>query len=190
MKEILNSYILPSGVLFTFIATCINIYFTRQTSKTAKYIDTITSERIKWLSLIRNEISELIATISETLIYYKEEIDEIESQNPDENYITDINYKYQLHYFDTLTRNSLTFKENVSYEDITKRLYILKLRFNPTEDFETLNLIQYFINYYKSEYKSKSDIEEAYEKINKLVVNIQSLLKNEWEKVKKESKGK
>ncbi|WP_294226179.1 hypothetical protein [uncultured Chryseobacterium sp.] len=190
MKEILNSYILPSGVLFTFIATCINIYFTRQSSKTSKYIDTITAERIKWLSLIRGEISELIAIISETLIYYTEEIDNIESRNPDDNYMSNAQYEYQSHYFDTLTKNSLNFREKIDYEDVIKRLHILKLRFNPVEDIETLDLIQYFINYYTDKYKSKKDIEEANEKINNLVINIQLLLKDEWEKVKKESKGK
>lgn len=190
MKDFFNTYILPSGVLLTFVATCINIYYTRQNSKKAKYIDTITSERIKWLSTIRTDISELIAVISETLIFYKYEIDQIESQNPDENYIADTNYKYQLHYFDSTTKNSLKFKEQVEYETIAKKLYILQLRFNPTEDYGTLNLIRFFIDFYKSEYKSKSDIEEADKTINELVINIQSMLKSEWEKVKRESKGK
>ena len=190
MKEFLNDYILPSGILFTFIATCINIYYTRENSKKSKYIDTITTERIKWLGVIRTEISELITIISETLIYYENEIDEIESQNPDESYINDTNYKYQLHYFDSLTKNSLKFKSQIEYDDITKRLYILKLRFNPIEDIQTLSLIQFFIDYYKNEYKSKSDIDDANKKIDELVTNIQTLLKDEWEKVKKESKGK
>lgn len=189
VKDFFNTYILPSGVILTFVATCINIYYTRQNSKKGKYIDTITSERIKWLSIIRTDISDLIAVISETLIFYKYEIDQIESQNPDESYIADTNYKYQLHYFDSITKNSLKFKEQVEYETIVKKLYILQLRFNPIEDSGTLNLIRFFIDFYKSEYKSKSDIEEANKVINDLVIDIQSLLKKEWEKVKRESKG-
>lgn len=190
MKEFFSTYILPSGVLFTFIATCVNIYYTRQSSKKSKYIDTITSERIKWLSLIRNEISEIISIISETLIFYSEEINNIESQNPDENYIADTNYKFQIHYFDSQTRKPLKFKDHVEYENIIKRLYILKLRFNPLEDQDILYIIQYFIKFYNIEFKSKADITEAQLEIENLVKNTQSLLKNEWEKVKSESEGK
>jgi len=189
MKEFFSTYILPSGVLFTFIATCVNIYYTRQSSKKSKYIDTITSERIKWLSIIRNEISEIISIISETLIFYSEEINNIESQNPDENFVTDTNYEYQIHYHDSKTTKPLKFKDYVEYEDIIKRLYILKLRFNPTVDADVLNIIQYFIKFYTSEYKSKADISEAKLEVEKLVKNTQALLKNEWEKIKSESKG-
>lgn len=190
MKEILNVYIVPIGVLLTFIATSLNIYYTRKNLKTSKYIDTITSERIKWLSAIRTDISELVSLISITLNFYAEEIENIESQNPNENYIDDINYQYHLHYFDSLTKNSFNEAEKVSYSDITKRLYVLKLRFNPKEDIVTLDIIQHFIDFYKNEYKSTLDIEQAEGKIKELINNIQIMLKNEWDKVKYESTGK
>lgn len=190
MKEIFTSYILPSGIILTFIGTCFTIYFTRRNLKTSKYIDTITSERIKWLSIIRTDISEFIAIVTQTLILYTEEIENLESQNPNEEYINDVNYKYHLHYFDSRTMNSFSFSSKVNYGDIIKKLYILKLRFNPIEDSQTLSILNYFINFYKSEYKSRGDIKEAYLKIDSLVQSIQSILKNEWEKVKKESIGK
>lgn len=100
MKEIFNYYLLPSGVLLTFIATTVNIYYTRKNLKTTKYIDTITSERIKWLSIIREEITHLVSIISETLILHKRIIEDTESQNPSEKYMNDVNYEYQRHYFD------------------------------------------------------------------------------------------
>lgn len=190
MKEILNDYILPSGVLLTFIAATVNIYYTRKNLKTTKYIDTITSERIKWLSIIREEITHLISIISETLILHKRSIEDVESQNPSENYKNDINYEYQKHYFDSLNANSLTFKDKIDFQEIIKKLYILKLRFNPKEDLEILNSIQYFIDFYIQKYISENDIKNAKKQINSLSDQTQILLKKEWEKVKLETKGK
>lgn len=190
MKEILNDYILPSGVLLTFIATSFNIYFTRKNLKTTKYIDTITSERIKWLSIIREEITHLASNISETLIIHNEVIEDIESQNPSQQYMDDVNYEYQKHYFDSLNKNSLKFQDKTNFQEIIKKLYLLKLRFNPKEDIEILYLIQYFIDFYMLKYISSHKLKEAKTNVNKLTEQTQMLLKREWEKVKLETKGK
>lgn len=190
MKEILNDYILPSGVLLTFMASTVNIYYTRKNLKTTKYIDTITSERIKWLSIIREEITQLISIISETLILHKRIIEDFESQNPNEKYMTDVNYEYQKHYFDSLNANSLIFKDKIDFREIIKRLYVLKLRFNPKEDLEILNSIEYFIDFYTQKYVSDTDIKNAKKQMNNLSDQTQMLLKKEWEKVKFETKGK
>lgn len=190
MKEILNDYIVPSGVLLTFVAATVNIYYTRKNLKTTKYIDTITSERIKWLSIIREEITNLISIICETLIIHKRRIQDTESQNPSEQYMIDVNYEYQKHYFDSLNANSLTFKDKIDFQEIIKKLYLLKLRFNPKEDLEILNSIQYFINFYTQQYISYSDLEDAKEQVDNLSNQTQMLLKKEWEKVKIETKGK
>ncbi len=189
MKEILNEYIVPSGILLTFIATCINIYFTRKNLKTTKYIDVITTERIKWLSIIRKEVSELISLITETLIFYENELDDIESQNPSDDYINDQNYKYQKHYFDSLTKNALIINEKISFRELNTRLNLLKLRFNPNEDIQIISILDNFITFYKSEYKTKQDLDKANSELKLLFSNIQKMLKNEWEKVKSESKG-
>ena len=109
MKEILNDFILPSGVLLTFIAATVNIYYTRRNLKTTKYIDTITTERIKWLSIIRDEVTQLVSIFSETLIIHKKLIDNAESQNSGEEYTNYIKSEYQKHYFDSLNENLLTF---------------------------------------------------------------------------------
>lgn len=189
MKEILNDYILPSGVLLTFIAATVNIYYTRKNLKTTKYIDTITSERIKWLSIIREEITHLVSLISESLILHKRIIEDIESQNPSEEYINDLSYEYQKYYFNSLNVNSLRFKEKIDFQEIIKKLYLLKLRFNPKEDLEILNSIKYFINFYNQKYVSDNDVKEAKIQIENLSNQTQMLLKKEWEKVKLETKG-
>ncbi|WP_312344724.1 hypothetical protein [Chryseobacterium binzhouense] len=188
--KFLNIYIVPLGVLFTVFASVINISYTRKNLKTTKYIDTISSERIKWLTIIRTEISELIAIISETLIYHSEVIKNIESQDLSEEHLANVNFDFQVHYFDSLNRDAFNFNDKLNYNDLIKRLYILKLRFNPNEDVKILNNIQFFINFYKTEYKSKEDIQSAYTEIDFLVINTQSMLKIEWEKVKRESIGK
>ncbi|SDJ28753.1 hypothetical protein [Flavobacterium noncentrifugens] len=190
MKEILNDFVLPSGVLLTFIAATINIYFTRKNIKTTKYIDTVTTERIKWLSIIREEITQLISIISETLVLHKKFIQDAESQNPSEQYMDDVNYEYQRHYFDSLNGNSLIYQEKIAYQEIIKRLYLLKLRFNPKEDLEILNSIQYFIGLYAQKYISDNDIDDATTELSNLSEQTQLLLKKEWEKVKLETKGK
>ena len=189
MKEILTDYILPSGVLLTFIAATINIYYTRKNLKTTKYIDTITSERIKWLSIIREEITHLISLISESLILHKRIIEDIESQNPSEQYINDINYEYQKHYFNSVNANSLRFKDKIDFQEIIKKLYLLKLRFNPKEDLKILNSIKYFIDFYNQKYVSNNDVKEARIQIENLSNQTQMLLKKEWGKVKLETKG-
>ena len=57
--NIWTEYIVPSGVLLTFMATLVSIYFTRKSSRSTKYIDTITSERIKWIEKLRLEVADL-----------------------------------------------------------------------------------------------------------------------------------
>ncbi|UFH34718.1 hypothetical protein [Flavobacterium acetivorans] len=190
MKEILNDYILPSGVLLTFIAATVNIYFTRKNLKTTKYIDTITSERIKWLSIIREEITHLVAVISETLIIHKRAIEDIESQNPSESYIDNANYEYHRHSSDSLNESSLVIQPKINFQEIIKKLHLLKLRFNPNEDVDILNSIQFFLDFYMLKYVTTKDLEEAKANLNNLSNQTQLLLKKEWEKVKLETKGK
>lgn len=188
MKEFLQDFVVPFGVILTFLVGVYNIYTIRKNLKSTKYIETITTERIKWLNILRDEISDLISIIFESLTFFHNEIKSIEEQNPNEDKISEINYNYSKHYFDTNTSNFLLFKNKIEYAEIIKKLYILKLRFNPNEDIETLSYIQYFIDFYNKENKSEKDIGEAKNKIDLFVKNIQQLLKNEWEKVKKETR--
>lgn len=78
MNEFLKE-ILPISVVLTFIGTMITIYYTRRNLKTTKYIETITSERIKWLDIIRNEVTNIITNIHFTLTVYSENIKNRES---------------------------------------------------------------------------------------------------------------
>lgn len=189
MGEIIKEYVVPIGVFSTLLATFFNIYYTRKNLKTSKYIDVVTTERIKWLSIIRSEVSELISIISETLIIFNNEIESIESQNLSEDYVNSQNHSYQIHSLDALTKNALVIKDKVDYRELNTKLNLLKLRFNPHEDVTIISKINYFIAFYKNEYTESKDVDKANLELQLLVENIQKMLKNEWEKIKKESRG-
>ncbi|MDP4183780.1 MAG: hypothetical protein Q8862_01290 [Bacteroidota bacterium] len=191
MHDFLNE-ILPIGVILTFIGTMVTIYYTRRNLKTTKYIDTVTSERIKWLDTIRNDITNLIMNIHFTLKVYSENFREIENETRDFENNIEAQMEAQQRYFDTPTSSALGRQKMLWSEgDFIKYLYVFKLRLNPNEDKNIIEIIDYFIKFYtESEYKSASEIPIAREKVITLVELTQSLLKDEWEKVKKESLGK
>jgi hypothetical protein len=184
-----KDYIILSGILLTFIATLLSLYYTRKNIKTSKYIDVITTERIKWLSTIRNEVSEIVALITDSLIFYENDIKSKELDYKSQKNIDNENYEFQKHYFDSLTKNAFKLNKLPELKKLTSKLTILKLRFNPNEDLETLEIINFFIEFYKTKYKTEKDLKVATKKINLLLTNIQVMLKYEWEKVKNESKG-
>ena len=55
--------IVLSSLISGIIASFITMKFTRENLKTTKYIDTITSERIKWIQLVRSDLTELVSSI-------------------------------------------------------------------------------------------------------------------------------
>ena len=184
-----KDYIILLGILLTFLATVLGYFFTRRNIKTSKYIEVVTTERIKWLETIRTEISDLSSAINQTIIYYRAEIKHIESEHPTQETMDEENYEFQKHYFESKTDNAFQKTDLRKKNEIISRLFLLKLRFNPDEDNEILNLIDYFITFYEKKYKPTEDLDTAKENVTALVTNIQSMLKTEWEKVKKESRG-
>jgi hypothetical protein len=190
--------IIPIGILITLIATIltfivgiVNIIYTRKNLTTSKFIEVITSERIKWLDVMRTESSNLISWILNSLEVYKNQIEYIESEHPTEDSMNTATYEYQKNYFNS-TINIAFVEEQKKWTqaDLTRHLHIFKLRLNPKEDQEILAIIDYFINLYSSKYISDTEIKIAEKNIISLTSKIQILLKNEWEKVKKETKGK
>lgn len=190
MNEIL--YVTLGVGLLTLAGTIYTNFTMRRNLKTAKYIDTITSERIKWIETIRNEFADIVTTIYLSLKIYAEDIHDKEEIIRDYEQDMQARYENDSRFFDSLTANAFRpEKERLSQRDFIKNLYLFRIRLNPNEDLEITGLIDYFIKYYTySEYKSKQEIPIAIEKANLLVVHIQNLLKQEWENVKNESYGK
>lgn len=191
MKEYLNE-ILLIGVGLTFIGTTANIYYTRRNLKTTKYIDTITSERIKWLDIIRNEVTNIITNIHFTLKVYTENIQDSENEMRKYEVYPDYECETQSNSFDVQTSAAIGKKKEIwSQSDFIQNLYLFKIRLNPIQDQKIIEIVDYFIRFYTdSQYKSANEIPCARKKVDLLVTQIQELLKHEWEKVKMESKGK
>ena len=195
MNEFLKE-ILPIGVILTFFATMYSIYYTRKNLKTTKYIDTITSERIKWLEIIRNEVSEIVTNVYFTLKIYSEDLKNKENEIKD--YENDIEVQMEEQerivnsYIESQTSSALGREMKIwSQSDFIKNLFLFKIRLNSDEDKKIIEVIDYFIKFYaESEYKSENEIPIAREKVKLLITQIQILLKHEWEKIKNESKGK
>jgi len=192
MSEFLKE-LLPIGVILTFLGTLITIYNTRKNLTTTKYVDTITSERIKWLSIIRDEVTELVSKISMTLKIYEKEIKEKELERNDFQIKPEDETDNQLKlYYEADPAHGLKETEyNWSANDFLKKLYLLKLRINPQEDSKISTIIDFFVSLYMDNNSiSSSQISVAKNKLNLLIDETQILIKNEWEKVKNESKGK
>lgn len=187
MEKLIDSFV-PIGVLLTFITSLISIHFTRRNLKTAKYIDTITSERIKWLELIRTEGSEIVSNIYFSINLFSETIRQKESIIDGElNNDEDPNQRY----FEAEIKSALK-KENIVWtrSDFIRKITIFKLRLNPEEDVKIVNTLNWFIEIYQDKDSVEEEaLKEMRLRIDKFTLQIQLLLKSEWEKVKNETKG-
>ena len=185
----LSNDILSIGIILTFIGTIINIYYTRKNIKTEKYIDTITSGRIKWLETIRLETVNIVANIYLTLNKYTDDMkaneeDICSQQGNDSSNPNSL--------FETKTNIALRDETEIwSHSDFIKRLSLLKLRLNPNETERTIQILDYFIDFYAESDKSEEEeIQRAKKKLDDLICETQKILKLEWKKVKDESRGK
>ena len=179
---------LPLGVLLTFLISLTNIIVTTRTHRKTKFIDIITSERIKWLEIIRNEGSNIISEFTELLNYFRLEIDDVKNQEPSEDKIAEMNYNFQLNYFNAKNSNTLPNNKLWSRTEFIKNLNLFKLRLNYKEDVEINKIIDHFITVVKADYTTEIDISKNTENLEVFVKKLQEILKNEWEKVKKETR--
>lgn len=179
---------LPLGVFLAFLASLINLIVTTRGIKKAKFIDTITSERIKWLDILRNEGSEIIAELDVFLARLYSEVENIKNQYPSESSIAEANFEYQKNYLNVKNSNILSNNELISKNEFIKKLTLFKLRLNHKEDIEMINNIDNFIDLIKAEYISENEIFKIEKNIEIFIKKLQITLKNEWEKVKKEAK--
>lgn len=179
------------GVVLTFFAAIGSWIYTRRNLKTSKYIETITSERIKWLSIIRNEVAELITNIQFAIRRYENDICDktLERQNYELSPQEEVEYKIKEFGSDI----SMGVSEDIvkwSATDYVTKLRLLQLRFNPNEVTEIINSLNFFIDLFSGSCVHIEKAKEAKNHISIIITETQAMLKNEWEKVKKESRGK
>ena len=69
----LKDLLLQAGVAVTFILGLVNLYFTLKTGKRTTFINTVTSERVKWIAKVRLNISHLCALCDQWMFHRKQE---------------------------------------------------------------------------------------------------------------------
>lgn len=184
MKALLIAGTALAGTLYT-------IYITRKNLKTAKYIDTITAHRIKWIDIITNEVADISTNIHLSLNTMSQEIEAQTIENSSPSNDPECQSKQDWHLFSVYT--SIAFMEDSiipNCSDLIFKLNRLKLRINSSEDTEINTLIEDIIKFYTDgERKDEVDIQKIRKITSLLMVQFQIVFKNEWEKVKQESYG-
>lgn len=173
------------------LAGTINTNFTmRENLKTTKYIDTITSERIRWREKISNEVADIVTHILFALKVHADNIEDIKNESNYYENDYETQSRSQSTFLDSHTSSAFgTEKEKWSCSDFVKNLILFKIKLNLNEDKEIIEIINYFIDLYYSKSISDDDVLLANKQIDKLMVQVHLLLKREWEKVKRESIG-
>ena len=178
----------------TLIISCVgilvgllNAYFIAKTARTSKYIDTITSERIKWIEKVRDEVSDLYSIFVSLIKNTFHILNLDEKQNIDDTTSDRLDViKAKL---DAIRMSSKLNAENSTYliADVSKKINIIKLRLNPVEDKEALEKLA-ILQLFLLGKRDREDIDRAFNANEDLLELIQTMLKNEWEKVKKEAR--
>lgn len=134
------------GVIITAIVSSINIYISFQNNKKTAYINTITSERIRWMTRLKEMLSEFCS------LRYKE--------------------------FSELDLKDYT-------DQIVKLQSKIKLYLNPNDRYD-MSIIEQLDLCSKGMINSNDCKRED---LNKLIDLSQKMFKNEWERIKRESKN-
>ena len=122
-------------------------------SRRTIFINTVTSERVKWIGKIRKNIANYVGLIQ--------------------------HFAYSL----VPEMQERTDKANEIVRKIDILRYRIKLQLNPNDDKELIKLIDEI-----PDLTHQIDVNILRAAIDRLVAGSQSLLKNEWEKVKDEAK--
>lgn len=170
MGEIIQT-ILISVLSSSMVAALISQFFARKNLKTSQYIDVITSERIKWIGNVRDDITILVSSV---IIHirnaYRIDPDFIESQKEDYKKIDE------------------GLKSILSKSEIVTKAILLKLKLNPVEDGDIILLLDEIILLFTPIAYNIADSSGV--DSEKLISLCQAMLKREWEKVKDETREK
>jgi hypothetical protein len=61
--------LLQAGVIVTFVLGLVNLYFNLRSAKRTAFINTVTSERVKWIAKIRQNVSTLCALCEQWMLH-------------------------------------------------------------------------------------------------------------------------
>lgn len=188
--------ILSTSILTGLVASGVTVWITRKNLKTTNYIETITSERIKWIQVVRNDFNDLISSI---LIHLNntEYLDNLKDEKIRQDRTEHIVGAYRqytdegLQEYSKLNRNILNVENAISktltHSEIASKALLIKLKLNPNEDIDIIKDLDKIVDFF-SDY---SKIMKEFDINLKLTVEkTQNLLKREWDKVKIEVQKK
>lgn len=188
--------ILSTSILTGLVASVVTVWFTRKNLKTTKYIETITSERIKWIQIVRDDFNALISSI---LIHlnnteYLNELKDEKIRQDHTEYLVGAyreNTDEDLQEYSRLNHGIMNVENAISKtltrSEIASKALLIKLKLNPKDDIEIIKdldkIIDFFSNYSKN-------VKEFDINLKIIVEKTQNLLKREWDKVKIEVQEK
>lgn len=155
----MNTIITTSAITGFFtsgLTTILTIYFTRKNIRTTKYIETITTERIKWLENIRNDFSILITSLL-ILKNNKERFHSIEFESERIGYARHLTMREELDDnelksdYDTnrfIKEFKDTFGKCLAPSDIVIKAIQLKLKLDLDHNKEICNILDTIISEY------------------------------------------
>jgi len=189
--------IISTSALTGLITSLITIWYTRKNLKTTKYIDTITTERIKWIQIVRTDLTELVSSI---LIHLNNSnyLNELTSEKERRDYCDYVVSREANSYSDDELQENADLRRNIvltenelnnvlNRGEIVKKATLLKLRFNPNEDIDIINLLNLIIENFANCSKQMNEMQIN---ITELTDKSQQVLKREWDKVKREVDNK
>ncbi|NPA37910.1 MAG: hypothetical protein GXO47_13795, partial [Chlorobi bacterium] len=147
--------IISTSAVTGFLTATLTIGFTRKNLKTTKYIETITTERIKWIQVVRTDLTELVSSI---MIHLKntDYLIGIENRKISQNYTNYVVSREPDSYSDDELQDYYDLQRNIEQTEndlksvltrsrIVQKATLLKLRFNPNEDIDIINLLNLII---------------------------------------------
>ena len=167
-----------------------SLVYNRRNVKMKQYVDTITSERIKWICDLRNNFSEIISYLylstyvekeaDEWWDGYSEYLDQNELVTKDDA-LENLEIEEKLKRFSSMARKEITDENNVLF---IKRIDALVMKLND-QDEDDEKLIQMLENAKMLPFSclKKRDLENRIVELKRM---MRLILKNEWERVKKE----
>ena len=178
------------GILLTLIVSCISLYFSIRNNKAVHYVNAVTKSRVEWIDKLRNNVSRFISLTDVKELKVKfltpKEMLNNNFKNNLKNNLKELNQ----------VGSEILLMLNYSDEFDNKIMKMIKRQAHNIENLYYKTLTQSKISYKENNsfYVQDNEIqslEEEIEKLNEEIIKeFQIYLKFEWNRVKKESKGK
>ena len=174
------------GILLTLIVSCISLYFSIRNNKAVHYVNAVTKSRVEWIDKLRNNVSRFISLtdVKELTVKFLTPKEILDSCF--ENKIKELNQ----------VKSEILLMLNYSDKFDKEIISMIELQVIMIEDLVYKALVQASKEYRNKEplFIPTTEIQSLENKIYDLnediIKKFQIYLKFEWNRVKKESKGK